>query len=72
MKQHAYDDCIGRFAYGAENNSGQHLVNFGAISNHLINNTAFQQKPAHVTTWENKQVHPKDLMETIIVYSQIN
>ena len=71
IKQHASDDCIGSFARGVRKNSGQHLVDFCAINNLFISNTAFQHKGAHITTWCNKRVHPKDLMRTITVYNQI-
>ena len=72
MRQHASDNCIGSFARGVRNNSGQHLVNFCAASNLFISNTAFQHKVAHLTTWETKRAHSKDLTKTITVYNQID
>ena len=50
----------------------QDLIDFFAINNLFISNTAFQHKAAHITIWENKQVHPKDPMKTITVYVQID
>ena len=42
IKQHVSDNCIGSFARGVRNNSGQHLVDFCTINNLFISNTAFQ------------------------------
>ena len=72
IKQHASDSCIGSFGRGVRNNSGQHLANFCAVNNLVISNTAFQHKAAHITTWENKQVHPNNLTRTMEVYNQID
>ena len=76
IKQNASGNCIGSFARGVRNNSGQHLVNFGAFNNLFLSNTAFQHKAAHITTWEHKRVNPKDLTKTIqkqkIKHSLIN
>ena len=65
IKQPTTDNCIGRFTCDVRNNSGQHLVNFCAVSNLFVSNTAFQHKTAHINKWENMRAHPKDLTKTI-------
>ena len=74
IKQHASDSYSGSFARGFRNYSGQHLVDFCAVNNLFIKNTAFQHKVAweNKTTWENKRVHAKDLTKTLTVYNQID
>ena len=72
FKQRASDNCIGSFARGVRNNSGQHFVDFCAINNLFISNTAFQHKAAYITTWENKRVYSKDLTKIITVCNQID
>ena len=71
-KQHVKDNCTGSFAFGVQTNSGQHLVNFCTVNSLFISNTTFQHKAAHITSWENKRVHSKDLTKTITVYNQID
>ena len=68
IKHHASDNCIGSFASGVRNNSGQYLVNFCPISTQPFN----AKLPTYLTTWENKRVHPKDLTKSIAVYNQID
>ena len=72
IKHHASDKCIGSFARDVQTNIGQHPVDFYAINNLFISNTFFQHKTAHITTWENKRVHPKNVTKTITVYDQID
>lgn len=71
-KKHVNDTCLGQYSRGIRNNSGQHLIDFCNINNLFITNSAFQHKAAHITTWENKHVDPRNPSKSVTIYNQID
>ena len=70
--QYINDSCLGNFSRGTRNSTGQQLIDFCIINNLFIANSAFQHKAAHITTWEQNRINPRNPSKRITTYNQID
>ena len=65
------EQCIGNFARGKRNNSGEMLINFCSMYGGFFCNTAFQHPARHITTW-SRQYFDKKANKYVTSYSPID